>query len=65
MPPFVNEGTKVHNPRRLLLCHVVTYTYIHSNMHIIYADKSVSVRGSIRKFGKDKSYESYLGQCLT
>ena len=45
-----NEGTKVHNPRHL--SHVVTYTYIHGNMHIICADKSVSVRGSIRKFGK-------------
>ena len=52
-----NEGTKVQNPRRL--CHV------HCNIHVYtwqyaYGDKCVSVRGSIRKFGKDKSSSSLL-----
>ena len=43
----------MHNPRRLRHSNILTYTVI----CIIYADKSVSVRGTIRKFGKDKSSE--------
>ena len=39
--------------------------YIIANIHVhtgqyAYADKCVSVRGSIRKFGKDKSSSSLL-----
>ncbi len=54
-----NEGTKVQNPRRL--CHVqcirnynIHEYYTRQYAHV-YADKCVSVRGSIRTFGKDKS----------
>ena len=51
-----NEGTKVQNPRRL--CHVQSINYPHGNIHVAtYADKCVNVRGSKRKFGKDKSSE--------
>ena len=41
--------------------YIVIYTYIiHGNMHTRTPDKCVSVRGSIRKFGKDKSSSSLL-----
>ena len=47
---------QVHNTQRFCHVHVVTYTYIHGNMHIIYADKSVSVwyREVYRKLAKTK-----------
>ena len=47
-----------------VMYNIVTYTYIHSNIHIIYADTSVSVRRSIGKFGKDKSSEKYVDLAL-
>ena len=56
----------MQNPRRL--CHVyytlyrpiakIIYTYILYTGQYAYADKCVSVRGSIRKFGKDKALSS-------
>ena len=58
------EGTKVQNPRRL--CHVhCIYTYI--TRQYAYADKCVSLRGSIRKFGTVLAAyaERYLRHCLT
>ena len=46
-----NEGTKVQNPRRL-------YHDLYTPQYTCtYADKCVNVRGSKRKFGKDKSSE--------
>ena len=53
-----NEGTKVQNPRRL--CHVHCNIHVYYTWQYAYADKCVSVRGSIRKFGKDKSSSSLL-----
>ena len=53
----------MHNPWRL--CHVVTYTYIHGNMHIIlYADKSVSVREVYGNLAKTKALRSTCSSSL-
>ena len=43
---LINEGTKVHNPRRH--CEVLSYACVKKAN--LYAD--VQIRGSIRKFGK-------------
>ena len=59
----INEGTKVQNPRRLCVMYIHVYTLYIANIHVhvytrqyyAYADKCVSVRGSIRKCVKDKS----------
>ena len=62
-----NEGTKVHNPRRYMHVDNVHNIYtVSPSVYILdtYADKCVSLRGSIRNFSKDSALRVALACCL-